>query len=296
MTIHDVLAVARIDIDHAHRVAVEAAEQAGALLRERARGEIGLRAKGPDGDVVTDLDIAAERLIVDRIHASFPGHQVISEEAGVLGGESSFTWVVDPLDGTNNLAVGMSTYVVGIALCENGVPVLGVVHDPVHEQTFSAARGRGAYGPGGRVLRPALRSAPHRPLLAWIQGHAVASDDSTARALKLVLDAASRRVFQLWAPLLSWAMLARGDIDGIVGYRTEAVDLPAGVMLAVEAGMVVCDLDGAPFDCRIGMTADDRSFVAGRPEDIGRLVDMVGSARRIQPTVKELSVPGPAVW
>jgi myo-inositol-1(or 4)-monophosphatase len=111
-----------------------------------------------------------------------------------------------------------------------------------------------------------------------------------------VLDATSRRVFQLWAPLLSWVMLARGDIDGIVGYRTEAVDLPAGLVLALEAGMAVCDLDGGPFDGGIGRPDTDRSFVAGRPEDLDRLVDLVRSARRIQPAVGGLAVPGPAVW
>ncbi|WP_406045330.1 hypothetical protein OG799_13125 [Micromonospora sp. NBC_00898] len=149
------------------------------------------------------------------------------------------------------VAIGLPAYVVGIAFCERGSPVLGVVHDPVAGRTWPAVRGQGGFvhaaGPSGRPLRAPRRPVPSAPVLAWTQGHEVRRDDSTARALKVVLDSTARRVLQLWAPLLSWVMLARGDIDGIVGYRPEAVDLPAGMLLAAEAGTVVRALDGGCF-------------------------------------------------
>ncbi|MEE3921730.1 inositol monophosphatase family protein [Micromonospora sp. BRA006-A] len=130
------------------------------------------------------------------------------------------------------MAIGLPAYVVGIALCDNGSPVLGVVHDPVAGRTWSAVRGRGAFvhasGPAARPLRAAQRPVPSAPVLAWTQGHEVRRDDSTARALKVVLDTSARRVLQLWAPLLSWVMLARGDIDGIVGYRPRRSTCPPG--------------------------------------------------------------------
>jgi myo-inositol-1(or 4)-monophosphatase len=276
----------------AQRVAIEAAEAAGDLLRERALGDLGVRPKGGAGDVVTDLDIEAEQLIVGRIRAALPHHQIIAEESGVLGlDDDRWVWLVDPLDGTNNVAIGLSAYVVGIALCKDKVPVLGVVHDPVARRTWWAARGAGSYSSGGTRLCPRPRPTPYGLLLAWTQGHSVARDDNVARALKLVLETTSRRVLQLWAPLLSWVMLARGDIDGMVGYCAEAVDLPAGALIAVESGMAIRSLDGTGFDERIGLPQAERSFVAGRPEIIDELLEMVSAAEKAVPMLGDLWVP-----
>ncbi|MCZ7437292.1 inositol monophosphatase [Micromonospora sp. WMMC241] len=281
------------DLRDAHRFAVQAARAAGRLLRHGIRGDVHARAKNDSGDLVTDLDLAAERLIVGRIRARWPEHGVIAEEGGEYAPDTTWAWLVDPLDGTNNVAIGLPAYVVGIALCERGSPVLGVVHDPVAGRTWSAVRGQGAFvhgsDPVGRRLRAAHRPVPAAPVLAWTQGHGVRRDDSTARALKVVLDSTARRVLQLWAPLLAWVMLARGDIDGIVGYHPEAVDLPAGMLLAAEAGMAVRALDGGTFDDRYGVPADRRSFVAGPPETIDRLVKLVTAAQWIEPQVRRLT-------
>ena len=77
-----------MDLEHARRVAVEAALSAGAVLRESAPGAVAVHDKGGSGDVVTDLDLAAEKLILDRIRADFPSHRIVAEESGVHGGES----------------------------------------------------------------------------------------------------------------------------------------------------------------------------------------------------------------
>lgn len=284
----------QIDLAPARQVALKAVYAAGALMREAMLGDLEVHGKGCTGDVVTDLDIRAERLIVRRIRAAFPEHRIIAEEAGVLeagglkGTDAAWTWLVDPLDGTNNLAVALPTYVVGVALCRNRIPVLGVVHDPVTGGTWHAARGAGAYGPDSCRLHAPLRHHPAGPLLAWTQGYSVAKDDATAGALKFTLESAARRLFQLWTPLLSWMMLARGDIDGMVGYHPEEVDLPAGALIAAEAGVVVHRLDGEPFDQRIGRPQVDRSFVACHPEHLERLLGLVHMGERIVPEVKDL--------
>ena len=200
------------DLDHALRVAVEVAREAGALLRASSGNQLGARPKGSSGDVVTALDLAAEELILRRIGAVFPDHRIVAEESGVHEADSAWTWLVDPLDGTNNVAVGLPAYVVGLALCHDGRPVVGVVHDPVSDKTWSAIRGAGAIGPDG-PLRPVSRRTPHGPVLGWTQGHQVSRADDTAQALKLVLELHAYRLLQLWAPLLCWVMLARGDID-----------------------------------------------------------------------------------
>ncbi|WP_219464334.1 inositol monophosphatase family protein [Nonomuraea rhizosphaerae] len=265
-----------MDLDHARAVAVAAAEAAGGLLATGTRGALGTRSKGGSGDVVTELDLASEKLLVERILTAFPSHSVIAEESGLIGAAGGeWTWLVDPLDGTNNVVIGLPAYVVGVALCRSGRPVLGVVHDPVSAQTWSAIRGCGAVTSSGARLAPPYRPSPHGPLLAWTQGYAVPRGDAAARAIKQAMELRARRVLQLWAPLLSWAMLARGDIDGIIGYRAEAVDLPAGALIAREAGIEIRALDGGPFQEGFDGTADDRSFVAAHPRAMPDLLSLL---------------------
>ncbi|MER6025574.1 inositol monophosphatase [Streptomyces sp. NPDC001851] len=263
-----------------HRTAVTAAEEAGALLRSRFPDGFAARQKGERGDVVTDLDVAAEKLVIGRIRECFPHDRILAEESGELTGDGGGrTWLVDPLDGSNNVVIGLAVYVVGIALCVDDTPVVGVVHDPMTGRTWSALRGGGARGPGGR-LAVAARGRPlpaAGPLLAWTQGHGVSRDDPVACSLRHTLELRSRRLLQLWAPLVAWAMLARGDIDGFVGYRAEAIDLPAGALLAREAGIALRHLDGAEFAGGFGGPDAGRSFVAGRPEMLPHLLDLVSS-------------------
>ncbi|MFC5666564.1 inositol monophosphatase family protein [Kitasatospora misakiensis] len=267
------------------RVAVGAAEEAGALLRSRFLDAFRVETKGEDGDVVTELDLLAEELITGRLAARFPADRIRAEEGGELAGRlparpgSRRTWLVDPLDGSNNVVVGLPAYVVGIALCVDDEPVLGVVHDPVAGRTWRAVRGEGAYGPGGRLLVAARPPGAVRPVLGWTQGHGVGGDPA-ARALKDGLEAGARRVLQLWAPLLTWSLLAAGLIDGFVGYRAEEIDLPAGSLLVTEAGLAVRALDGGPFSARIGQSDAARSYVACRPELLPYLLDLVARAAR----------------
>lgn len=267
------------------KAAVEAAEEAGALLRGGFAEAHTVRRKGDGGDVVTDLDLAAERVVLDRLRARFPQDRIVSEEAGLLeaadgrgGPGGDRTWLVDPLDGSNNVAIGLTAYAVGIALCVDGSPVVGVVHEPVTGRTWHAALGRGAWCGGTRLHGPSGELPRSGPVLAWTQGHTVSRGDPHALALRGTLELHGRRVLQLWAPLLGWTMLASGTVDGYVGYRAEAVDFPAGALLASEAGVEFRTLTGGPF--HVGFEGPDtaRCFVASRGEVLPHLLELASAA------------------
>ncbi len=268
-----------LDLIQARKIAIEAAEAAGQLLQNRSSGDFLVEAKGTKGDVVTTLDTAAEELIKSRILDRYPDHQIDAEESGVTGAtNSSWTWLVDPLDGTNNILIGLPVCAVGITLCMNDIPVISVLHEPLTKRTWWASRGQGAYGPEGKKLKCfSRRVARNQFIFAWSQGYEVAHDDPIAIASKLVLDRYSRRVLQLWAPLISWAMLARGDIDGIVGYRAGPLDLHPGVLLATEAGIQVVDFFGEPFEERY-KRREERNFLAAAPRAIPRLLELMQRA------------------
>ncbi|OEU91670.1 inositol monophosphatase [Streptomyces abyssalis] len=260
------------------KVAVEAAEEAGALLRARFARAHTVGSKGDGGDVVTDLDLAAEQVILTRLRTHFPQERIVSEEAGLLDADGSRTWLVDPLDGSNNVAIGLTAYAVGIALCVEGSPVVGVVHEPVTGRTWRAALGQGAWCGTARLNGPCGDVPRSGPVLAWTQGHAVARGDANALALRGVLELHSRRVLQLWAPLLGWGMLAAGTIHGYVGYRAEGIDFPAGALLAAEAGVEFRTLSGGGFQVGFDGPDSGRSFIAARGGTLPHLLELVAAA------------------
>ncbi len=266
------------DWAHEQEVAVAAAEEAGAMLRSRFRQAHTVDRKGEDGDVVTDLDLAAEKLILARLQTHFPHERILSEEAGLFDAVGQRTWLVDPLDGSNNVAIGLTAYAVGIGLCVDGAPVVGVVHEPVTGSTWRAALGQGSWCGSRRLTGPTGEVPRSGPVVAWTQGHAVGRSDATARALRGALELRSRRVLQLWAPLLGWSMLARGTVDAYVGYCAEGIDFPPGALLAAETGVEFRTLTGGDF--QVGFSGPDsgRSFVAGRAEMIPYLLDLVADA------------------
>jgi myo-inositol-1(or 4)-monophosphatase len=272
-----------IDLYDARALAIGAAEAAGGLVREKLFRSLAIREKDASGDVVTDLDIAAEKIIVGTIRAQFPEHRIISEEIGKIGGDRAWTWLIDPVDGTNNVVVGLPVLAIGITLCHNDAAVASVVHDPVSRRTWSAIHQKGAWGADGCRMGMGQRRAEsrHKPVLAWIQGYGVASSDPQARALKLVLASEARRVLDLWAPLTCWMMLARGDIDGIVGYRIGELDLHGGALIASETGLTVQTFSGAPFEPRLRGGGEKQCVIAGSETVVKELSDMLDSAKRI---------------
>jgi myo-inositol-1(or 4)-monophosphatase len=271
-----------IDLFCARTTAVAAAETAGKFVRDRLFRDLTIHEKGSHGDVVTNLDFAAEKLIIGIIREQFPDHRVISEELGDTGKGSPWTWLVDPVDGTNNIAIGLPVLTVGITLCRREIPVVSVVHDPVSERTWSAILAKGAWDNCGPLASPAESSADRKPLLAWTQGYSVGKDDRTARALRMVVASAAHRVLDLWAPLTCWVMLIRGDIDGIIGYRVGEIDLYSGTLMAVEVGLTVQEFSGDPFVSRLRGISDDQCILAGSARVVTELAGMVSTARRVE--------------
>ncbi|MEV5198312.1 inositol monophosphatase family protein [Streptomyces sp. NPDC053720] len=269
--------------EHERTVAVAAAEAAGTVLREHFRAPMTVRTKSASGDVVTSLDLAAEEVVLGRLRRHFPHDRILSEEAGLLDGGSRRTWLVDPLDGTNNVAIGLPAYVVGIALCVAGAPVLGVIHEPLTRRTWHAVSGRGAHGESGPLTGPDGTLPATGPVIAWTQGYGVGRADAVATGLRRHLELGCRRVLQLWAPLLGWSMLARGTIDGFVGYRAEGLDLPAGALLAAESGVHLRTLRGEVFRPEETGRGDGHSFVAARADALDYLLAQVDSATRPDP-------------
>jgi myo-inositol-1(or 4)-monophosphatase len=141
-------------------VAVKAARAAGAIINRAALDVESVRVSQKQvNDFVTEVDQAAEAIIIETLLTAYPGHGIWAEESGHEHGakDSEFVWIIDPLDGTTNFIHGLPTYCVSIALAVKGKVEQAVIYDPTRNDLFTATKGRGAYQ-NNRRLRVAKRT------------------------------------------------------------------------------------------------------------------------------------------
>jgi myo-inositol-1(or 4)-monophosphatase len=232
-------------------VAVEAGREAGAYLRERFGQPHDVRFKGTV-DLVTEADKGAETLIAARLRAAFPDHRLLGEEgargadAGRGGGEASpYGWLVDPLDGTTNYAHGLPHFAVSIALEHAGSPLVGVVYDPIRDELFAAARGKGATR-NGDPIRVSTTDGLVRALLATGFSYDLAERDLQAAAWRLFLPRV-QAIRQTGSAALNLCYVAAGRLDGYWERPLSPWDMAAGALIVAEAGGRVSDFADGPF-------------------------------------------------
>ncbi len=150
--------------------AIYAARAGGAIIRSLFGQDLAAREKR-GADLVTEADQAAEATILAVLRAAYPDVGIISEECGSLPGTAGDTWVVDPLDGTNNFVAGIPQVGVTIALVRGKEAVLGVVYQPMADVLWQARRGEGARR-NGRPIAAAMRQDDlTRATVAYVQGY-----------------------------------------------------------------------------------------------------------------------------
>ncbi|HWP43864.1 MAG TPA: inositol monophosphatase family protein [Blastocatellia bacterium] len=225
--------------------AIRVAQEAGQLLRDRLGTRIDVAHKGAI-NLVTDVDLASERLIRDRIATHYPRHQVLAEESGLAESSSDYRWIIDPLDGTTNYAHGYPIFCVSIGLEYRGEMVLGVVYDPMRDELFTAERG------GGAALnnRP-IRVSATDDLLNSLLSTGFPYDIRTSRLTNLdhwanfAMNAQALR--RDGAAALDLCYVACGRFDGFWELNLAAWDMAAGALIVAEAGGRVTDFQGVGF-------------------------------------------------
>lgn len=126
--------------------AIDIARNAGRTIRPYFRSDrLDIHSKLNEADIVTAADKASEAIIVKSIKHLYPSHSILSEEMGAENHDGEYRWIIDPLDGTTNFSAGIPIFAVSIGIEHNGVPVVGVVYDPVLDELFTAVKGQGAF-------------------------------------------------------------------------------------------------------------------------------------------------------
>lgn len=221
-------------------------------------------------DPVTEIDRAAETAIVGLISMERPEDGVLGEE-GSERASSGRRWIIDPLDGTVNFVHRIPHVSVSVALYEGDEPLIGVVHDVMHEEVFAAAIGQGATC-NGDPIRVSDVTEMHRAIVAT--GFPYDRDQHGAaygRAVGEVLHHA-HGLRRLGSAALDFAWLAAGRLDGYWEYSLGPWDMAAGALLVAEAGGIITDAHGGPYG------PASKHFVAANPlihEGLRRIVEPV---------------------
>jgi myo-inositol-1(or 4)-monophosphatase len=219
-----------------------------------------------DIDVLTSVDLECERLVLDAIRTAFPDHPVWSEEAGTFDGSAPWSWVLDPLDGTNNFVQGIPIFGVILGLFYEEQAVGGILYEPVQNDLIYGATGAGVFHNDIRLSPLSVDLPLRRATVGWTQGYAI-KGDPVAQACLNRLDLSCKRVFQSWAPVFDSIRFLTGDFAALVSYDGEFTDFSAVRGLAPELGAIIMPFDP---DC----TSDRRVIIAPevRAKEIVRIL------------------------
>ncbi len=224
-------------------IATEAAIAAGEVLLSYL-GNIGTATqKGRPGDLVTVADKASEAVVLEILQRHFPTHAILAEESGKLGlAESQYLWAIDPLDGTTNYAHQYPFFAVSIGLLIAGVPEVGVIFDPFHQELFCAAKGLGATK-NRRPIQVSTTNQLSESLL--VSGFAYDRHETTDNnyAEFCHLTHITQGVRRSGSAALDLAHVACGRLDGYWERGIAPWDISAGVILLQEAGGKVTAYD-----------------------------------------------------
>ena len=247
-------------------LAVAIAVEAGDLLLERFHSDAtGIETKSTPTDLMSDADRDSEALVLDRIKGARSDVGVIAEESDDQTSRSGVTWIIDPLDGTVNFLFGIPVWAVSIAIHDSVGPLIGVVHDPNHKETFAAQRGLGSRLNGGSVMVSSKDDISTALVGTGFSYEAETRKAQAARIPKVLPRVRDLRRAGSAAIDLAW--LACGRLDGFFEAPMKLWDRAAGEILISEAGGVITSLT-APFD-------DDEGVIASGPSLHDQLKDLV---------------------
>ncbi len=223
---------------------------------------------GDNNQVLTETDIAIGTYIVEQIQKEFPKHSIIDEEAGVIDKKSSYTWVVDPIDGTSNFAAGLPTYGCMIGLLENATPIAGGIVLPAFDQLFAAEKGSGAFC-NGEPIHVCDATDPLSVLVAYgIDGHQADPDRTKREVQQLGRIILNIRNLRTTNSAYDMAHVTDGKYGAYLNQTTKIWDNVALQPIVEEAGGVVTDFWGKPMDYSNPLTKaqDNFTICAGAPE------------------------------
>ncbi|MCC3356859.1 inositol monophosphatase family protein [Bacillus sp. REN16] len=239
-------------------IGIKAAREVGEMLKKRIGTKFFIEEKGSAVDLVTEMDQLAENLIREKILEVFPDHQVHGEESIYQSHENKetfiekmntdpYVWVVDPIDGTTNYVHQLPNYTISIALICYGEIRVGIIYNPSNDEMFWAEKGKGAFLNGVCIKVASGTELAECVLSTGFPSELKHNRSEVLKGIQeLGLHCRNIRVFGSAA--LHCAYVAAGRLHAFWEPGLNVWDIAAGTLLVEEAGGIVSQLDGSPFD------------------------------------------------
>lgn len=222
---------------------LKATEAGAAVLKQYFNGQFTISHKEGINNLVTEADHASEKAIFEVIKNDYPDHYILSEETGEIVQDSTYKWIIDPIDGTINFANGIPICCVSIGIEQDGKMIMGAVYNPFIGEFFFAQRGYGA------TLNDQLIHVSDKDNVATsclVTGFPYTYLDQTNGPLEVFdrLIRAGIPVRRLGSAAIDLCWVAAGRFDGFYEHKLQAWDSAAGFLIVEEAGGKVTDLNG----------------------------------------------------
>lgn len=216
--------------------------KAGSIILKYYGQQLQLTHKSTSADYRTKADVEAEEVIINAIEKYFPNYSIFAEETGQIPKDSEYTFVIDPLDGTNNFVLGVPVFTSSVALMKGKETIYGVIHYPINGDLYYAVKGKGAFLNNKRIAVNVENREEHSTV-CYFCNYLTPRERSNNFRTKLS-QLAIRRNLDLWAPAFCYCGLANGKIEAIINDQIELYDFAAGKLIAEEAGAKITDFAG----------------------------------------------------
>ncbi len=233
---------------------VEAARAGGDVVRGYFGKVLEAEQKSIAGDLRTKADVESEQAIIATLQKRYPLVNIYAEESGYIDKGSDSTFVVDPLDGTNNFVLGLPNFAVSIGVLKGDETTLGVIYNPILDQVYFAEKGKGAFL-NGTQIHVNGESDISRATVSYTCGYHTPREYS-GNVKRQLRDMGVKRLLDNWAPAYDYCLLASGRIEVVISKEGDLEDYVAAKIIVSEAGGKITDFGGASTD---GRSAD---FVA----------------------------------
>src|SRR3989338_2875610 len=227
---------------------IQAAKEGGAVLKKYFKKEYAINYKGGQLiGIVTDADIACEKKIFSVLKKTFPDYNILSEETGSEERGSAYTWIIDPLDGTQNFVLDLPEFGVAIALAKGKDVIMSALYFPMFDDLYFAEKGKGAFLNGKRIYVSSVDTFSKATISLNFE-HGMKKGQYTLD-FPIFLKC---RVYSTRCAIFFASFVAAGKFDGSVVMCLWPWDVAATSLLVSEAGGKVTGINGEPFDYSAG--------------------------------------------
>ncbi|MFP4473149.1 MAG: inositol monophosphatase family protein [Candidatus Omnitrophota bacterium] len=241
--------------------AVKAARAAAEIHQQHFRKDVDVQQKSTSYNLVTEADTASEKEIIAVIKENYPEHGIMTEEGGSETSASPFTWVIDPLDGTNNYASGIPFFCTSVALAHEGRPVLGVIYDVIHDEMFYAEKGEGAFLNDQPICVNDVRDMAEALLITGFYYDRGEEMLKTLDNMRKFFEQDIMGLRRFGAAALDLCYVACGRAAGFWEYKLNPWDFAAAMLILQEAGGRITDQQGRDVPLEASYVVASNSYI-----------------------------------